>query len=90
MQRRTTNPRRKNRKRRSASWLKTRSPYMRPKPKRRSHCSNRKVITHGYALHIEDETTMNIERGAWASLNIQEQWTINEKGDKMKKKTAHI
>ena len=45
-----------------------------------------KDVTHGYALPLNNATAENIKGGAWAPLNIQEQWTINERGDRIKKK----
>ena len=46
----------------------------------------KKDVTHAYALSITIETAEKIEGGAWAPLNIQEQWTINEEGERVKKK----
>ena len=49
-----------------------------------------KDVTHGYALPVEKEAASKIEGGAWAPLNIQEQWSINEKGERiMKKRLTH-
>ena len=49
-----------------------------------------KDVTHGYALPINGDTATKINGGAWAPLNIQEQWSINEKGERiMKKRLTH-
>ena len=49
-----------------------------------------KDVIHGYALPIEKEAASKIEGGAWAPLNIQEQWSINEKGECIiKKRLTH-
>ena len=45
-----------------------------------------KDVTHGYALLLNNATAENIKGGAWAPLNIQEQWTIHERGERIKKK----
>ena len=45
-----------------------------------------KDVTHGFALPIDINTASNIVGGAWAPLNITEQWSINEKGDRIEKK----
>ena len=45
-----------------------------------------KDVTHGYALLSKNKTAKNIKGCAWAPLNIQEQWTINEQGKRIKKK----
>ena len=45
-----------------------------------------KDLHHGYALPINEETAKKIVGGAWAPLNIQEQWSINEKGERIRKK----
>ena len=44
-----------------------------------------KDIEHGFAMPISLDCAKQIKDGRWAPLNIQEQWTIDEKGDKMKK-----
>ena len=45
-----------------------------------------KDVTHAYALPISEDTATKIEGGAWAPLNIQNQWTINENGERIRKK----
>ena len=45
-----------------------------------------KDVTHGYALPLNNKTAENIKGGAWAPLNIIDQWTINERGERIKKK----
>ena len=45
-----------------------------------------KDITHGFALPITMDSAKRIKNGRWAPLNIQEQWTIDETGAKIKKK----
>ena len=45
-----------------------------------------KDIEHGFAMPISLDTAKRIKDGRWAPLNIQEQWTIDEKGGKMMKK----
>ena len=45
-----------------------------------------KDVIHGYALPIHKTTATKIMGGAWAPLNIQEQWSINERGERIKKK----
>ena len=49
-----------------------------------------KDVTHGYALPVTITAAEQVVGGAWAPLNIQEQWTINEEGDRiMKKRLTH-
>ena len=45
-----------------------------------------KDVTHGFAFPININTASNIICGAWAPLNITEQWSINEKGERIEKK----
>ena len=44
-----------------------------------------KDIEHAFALPITQKCAENIKGGSFASLNIQSQWTINEKGERVKK-----
>ena len=50
------------------------------------HTLLHKDVTHGYALPITKDAAQQISGGAWAPLNIQEQWSINEKGERIEKK----
>ena len=45
-----------------------------------------KDVAHGFALPITTEAAKSIQGAAYAPLNIQEQWTIDAQGKKMKKK----
>ena len=45
-----------------------------------------KDVTHAYALPITHKTAEEVEGGTWAPLNIIDQWSIHEKGDRIKKK----
>ena len=44
-----------------------------------------KDVTHAFALPITEEAAKKIDGGVWAPLNITEQWTINEHGDRVEK-----
>ena len=45
-----------------------------------------KDIEHAFALPITKQTASSIKRGWFAPLNIQTQWTINEQGERVKKR----
>ena len=44
-----------------------------------------KDVDHAFAMPITMETAESIKDGLWAPLNITEQWTINEQGDRIEK-----
>ena len=48
-----------------------------------------KDVIYGYALSIHKTTATKIIGDAWTPLNIQEQWSINERGERIKKKMRH-
>ena len=45
-----------------------------------------KDVTHGFVLPITTECAAKLDGASWSPLNIADQWTVNEKGERIEKK----